>query len=221
MDFSNDLSFAQACLQGDADALQKLGGLCKNEIKAFLMRMGASETEALELAVSLFSDCVVSACGPARLERYGGKCALLSWLKTLAANRFVDLKRCDNRRAKLLDDRVQEITPGKTVATGACTGVMSILRKALLEALTSCNAEEAVLLQLIYLHGLTQREIAGYWGCSESSISRLLEGAKAQIAAETLRQIQRMDALLEVNWNDFVDLCQGAEGTLLSHDKGR
>ena len=67
------------------------------------------------------------------------------------------------------------------------TPCVELLRDIPQAAFARCPAEAMVLLRLVYLHGLTQREIVRTsW--SESKVSRLLSDAMVQIESNTLRE---------------------------------
>ena len=45
-------------------------------------------------------------------------------------------------------------------------------------------------------------------GWHESKVSRALSQAMRQIQSDTLQELKKRDPLLELTWQDFVDLCQ-------------
>ena len=68
--------------------------------------------------------------------------------------------------------------------------------------------KHAVLLRLVYIHGLTQREIVRMLGWYESKVSRVLSQTMEQIQTHTLREVKKRDPWLELTWQDFLDLCE-------------
>jgi DNA-directed RNA polymerase specialized sigma24 family protein len=89
--------------------------------------------------------------------------------------------------------------------------LFGIMRQALNRAFGSCPAEAVVMLQLVHLYGLTQREVCSIWGYTESKVSRKLSAAVRHIADETMRAIGNADEWLEIQWEDFLDFCRGVE----------
>jgi DNA-directed RNA polymerase specialized sigma24 family protein len=85
------------------------------------------------------------------------------------------------------------------------------MRRALKNAFGACPAESVVMLQLVHLYGLTQREVCVIWGYTESKVSRKLSTAMRQIAHETMRAVRDADQWLELQWEDFLDFCRGVE----------
>ena len=43
---------------------------------------------------------------------------------------------------------------------------------------------------------------------NESKMSRVLSEAMSQIERNTLRELKKRDPLLELTWQDFLDLCE-------------
>jgi DNA-directed RNA polymerase specialized sigma24 family protein len=84
----------------------------------------------------------------------------------------------------------------------------ALLRDCLRAAFAACSPEAIVLLRLVYLHELTQREIVRMLGWSESKVSRFMGSAMEQIETRTLRELKKRDPWLELSWQDFVDLCE-------------
>src|SRR5581483_5151920 len=85
--------------------------------------------------------------------------------------------------------------------------LVGLLRDSLQAAFARCSPEAMVLLKLVYLHGLTHREIVRMLGWSESKVSRYLARALDEIGRRTLRELKQRDPWLELSWQDFVDLC--------------
>ena len=86
--------------------------------------------------------------------------------------------------------------------------LIALLRDCLKAAFARCEPEARVLLRLVYLHELSQREIVQMLNWSESKVSRFLSKALEQIETHTLAEIKKRDPWLELNWADFVDLCE-------------
>ena len=98
-------------------------------------------------------------------------------------------------------------TPAKEPA------LVIMLRESLQEAFARCPADAMVCLRLVYLHGLTQREVMKLLDWSEPKVSRFLKHAMTQIEKVTMTELKRRDPLIELTWEDFVELCE-------THDVG-
>lgn len=215
---SATFTLVQRCLEGDPEAIVTLQQEYEPTLIGYLIRSGASESDASEIVGNLWGDCMVGdATHPPRFEKYHGKCPLLVWLKTVALNALIDLKRRETRFRAIEDSVVAAgghgesgdgLLPASMAQPATEAPLLEIMRNALLAALAKCPAQSFVMLQLVYLNGLTQREVAQAWGWHESKLSRTLESATELIATETLRAVKAADPWIELGWDDFVELCR-------------
>jgi RNA polymerase sigma factor (sigma-70 family) len=197
------------------EALARLREQCHGTLLSILLARGASRTEAEDLLADLWADCVPGTDErPSLLEKFSGRCGLQTWLATVVTNRFIDLRRRQARRGETAPADAPEAegdaldrlaAPAAAVAEGPLTG---LLHDCLREAFAHCTSEAMLQLRLVYLHGLTQREVARSLGWSEFKVSRCLSEAMKQIEADTLRSLKQRDPWLELTWQDFVDLCE-------------
>lgn len=194
----------QRCVEGDTSALVVLQRHYHPILRAMLIGRGASETEAEDLLADLWGDCVPRHDdGASLLEKFSGKCALKTWLITVAVNRLYDFKR-----KEVLPQRSPlefSASSGNSLGTG---GLVDLLRCCLEEAFARCAAQDLLILRLVYLHAVTQREVGRMWGWHESKVSRRMAVAMGAIRDETLRSLRKTDPWLELTWQDFVELCQ-------------
>jgi len=203
------------CLQGDAAALAALREKHHASLINILRARGASESETDELLADLWGDCVArNDEQPCLLEKFSGKCSLQGWLATVATRRWIDLKRRQQRRGENHAPRPGdeeheplERLPAAATAT-ADDALVNLLRDSLQAAFASCPPADLLMLRLVYLHGLSQREIMQMWSWSESKVSRKLTSAMEHIAEQTLQCLKQHDAWLDLTWQDFVDLCE-------------
>lgn len=214
-----DLHFAQKVLSGNNSAAEELRGRYQGRLVAFLCARGASVTEAEDLVADLWSDCFAApANGQTLLQKYQGRCAFESWLLTVATNRLIDLKRRGNFRVEVaaadrssedfFDRRPQpEPVPREE-------SLQKLLRSAVGQAFAESDAESVLMLKLVHLHRLTQREIARMWGCHESKISRALDVTRENMRSNVLAELKRADPLLDLCWEDFLELCVGSADAL-------
>jgi RNA polymerase sigma factor (sigma-70 family) len=205
----------QKCQQGDPDALAWLRGKCHSPLTNILLSRGANRTEAEDILADLWADCVSGREDrPALLEKYSGKCSIQGWLATVATNRWIDRKRRDSKQVDLppLDpEKPDESSLDHLPAAPSTTkedALVELLRASLKAAFTRCPADLMVLLRLVYIHGLSQREVVRMLGWHESKVSRALSQAMRQIQSDTLEELKKRDPLLELTWQDFVDLCE-------------
>ena len=206
---------ARRCLEGDGTALAELRAQCHGPLLGILRTRGASATEADDILADLWSDCVRQPGErPSLLEKFSGRTPLLSWLATVATNRWVDVKRRQARSVPTLSDGSEalEVAAGPVQnRAGACDREEALVRlvgESLRAAFRRCSTQALVLLQLVYVHELSQREVGCMLGWSESKTSRFLSSALEQLETDTLQELRRRDRWLELSWEDLVELCE-------------
>ena len=210
-----DLLQLQACLAGHVAPLADLRGRHHAFLHSLLISRGASPTDAEDLLADLWGDCVSGGEErPSLLEKFSGKSSLRTWLVSVAMNRLYDLKRKQRPSpdadssppAGALENAVQ--SQAATVFRLHESGLVELLRHSLQEAFDRCPAVELLMLRLVYLHGLTQREVGRMWGWHEAKVSRHLAQAMRDIEEATLGRLKRTDPWMTLAWQDFVDLCE-------------
>jgi RNA polymerase sigma factor (sigma-70 family) len=212
-EMDDDSLLAERCLHGDPAALAGLRERCHRLLTETLISRGATRTEAEDLLADLWTDCVPgNPEDPSLLGKYGGKCPLQAWLATVVTRRWIDLKRRQVRHGESAGSGGQEALEQlpADAGTGRDDGMVELLREALQAAFALCPPESMVLLRLVYLHGVSQREIMRMLGCSESKVSRGLSKAMKDIELHTLEHLKSHDPYLPLTltWQDFLDLCQ-------------
>jgi RNA polymerase sigma factor (sigma-70 family) len=184
-----------------------------------LVARGATVVEAEDLLADLWGECVGQGDDhPSLLEKFSGRCPIQGWLLTVATRRLVDLKRREKRRGELAvgDDRSRDShdrfdqVPGAegTNAPLSDDHLVELLRVGLQAAFGRCPPDALLMLRLVFLNGLSQREIGRMWGWHESKVSRCLTQAMNQIEITTMNELRRRDPWLELTWADFVQLCE-------------
>jgi RNA polymerase sigma factor (sigma-70 family) len=203
------------CLQGDPAALAELREAHHPSLLNILRARGASWDETEELLADLWGDCVPANGERASLlDKFSGKCPVQGWLATVATRRWIDLKRKQSRRdgtAQPADpeDRTDPIQRLPAASLPERDDVLvDLLRDSLQAAFAACPPADLLMLRLVYLHGLSQREVLRMWNWSESRVSRKLSQAMQRIGQDTLRNLKQKDPWLDLTWQDFVDLCE-------------
>src|SRR5256885_7114117 len=97
-----DLAFVQRVLASEASAASELRSRYHGKLVGVLRARGANPTEADDLVADLWTDCFAPRGNrQTLLTKYQGRCALESWLLTVATNRLVDLKRRQSFRVEV------------------------------------------------------------------------------------------------------------------------
>jgi RNA polymerase sigma factor (sigma-70 family) len=209
----NDAVVVSKCLLGDEGALLTLKEQHYNRLVSIAIGRGASVTEAGDVVADVWSE-LISPTGGKRplLEKYHGKCSLSAWLITVVTHRFIDRRRRGQLFAELPADVSDDLRNGEPLSVAATAppkdDLLQILRQAVLEAFQASLPEDLVMLKLVYIHGISQRQIGRLWDWHESKVSRHIDRALQDIQRRILAKVKRTDGFLDVGWEDFLDLCQ-------------
>jgi len=216
-------SLVERCQDGDREALSELRERNNASLRNILIARGANSSEAEEILAEVWAKCVPGGeQHPSLLEKFNGNCKVQNWLARVATNRWLDAKRQEKFRGE----------PPVTADAGSRTEffyrvpatpkedvdstLVALLRDSLKAAFASCQPEALVLLRLVYLHDVTQREVMRMVGWSESKVSRTISQALDHIHTETLKQLKQREPMLTLTWQDFQDLCESDPGGFLS-----
>jgi len=213
---SADLDLAGRCLVHDEAALRELRDTHYQPMLSVLVNRGATTTQAVDLMADLWGDLIASHDGKdALLIRYRGNSPLGAWLVTVATNRFIDATRRRDfprgskpSREEADFDEVQNLTAPERHGMG--DDLLHLLLGAVKSAFQSCPPEALVMLKLVYVHEISQRQLAQAWGWHEAKVSRFLAQAMEDIRDHVLAQVRTRDRLLDVSWDDFLHLCRNA-----------
>ena len=212
MRHEQDLGFVQRVLSGEPAAASELRSRYNGKLVGVLRARGANQTEAEDLVADLWTDCFAPRGNRSTLlTKYQGRCALESWLLTVATNRLVDLKRRQSFRVDVppspdspedfFDRRPhpEKVTSEKPL--------LNLLREAIQRAFARQDEDAVLMLKLVHVHQLSQREISRMWGWHESKVSRTLDTTRQSVAKIILLELKKVDPWLELRWEDFVELC--------------
>ena len=219
-DWQADQLLAKQALEGDQKAAASLRNNYDRLIRATLCKRGASNTEAEDVLADLWADCFGSS-GEPLLNKYQGRCALSSWLITVATNRLIDFKRRKSFQQELPEGAVETLPVNRFDQAGDLqprqkdTALLSVLRDAVSQAFAAEPPETLLMLKLVHMYDVTQREIGRIWNWHESKVSRTLDSARDKIRVAILAQVRRTDPWLTLEWDDFRELATSAP-TLIS-----
>ena len=208
----SDLHLVEKCAGNDEAAIALLQSNYGARIVAFLVGAGAGGEEAKETVKSLWADCLTpNKGGNVRLMRYNGNCALQTFLNRVALNALLTQKRMDARRQKRFPSSTDGDLPDAPTGDPTVeTPLLDLMRDAIQFAFEHCRPEEFVLLQLEYCDQLEREELARMFGCSKATVSRLLSDARISVAETTMNFLRQRDPWLELQWDDFLELCRAA-----------
>ncbi len=211
----------KAALAGDEAAAAAIRSPeMTRHLEHILIGRGASPTEASDIVADLWVDGFAGRNGkPPLFARFEGKGTLVGFLARAGINRLIDHKRRQKFRGELPGAGREDGTepadafdqlPGKGSAPAGEDALVDLLRRALLASFSRCDPEELLMLRLVSACGIGQERVARMWGASQSKISRTLSALMQRIQSDPLAEVKKADPWLDVEWDDFVQLCQSS-----------
>jgi RNA polymerase sigma factor (sigma-70 family) len=216
--YPEDMEIAEAALEGDPEAIGAVKEtLDRGAIGRWLVKRGASETEAADLLADLFTDCFGGQKAHGGLHRllgkFNGACRLESFLRRVALNRLISLKRKQRPTISLEqgDGADDGRTPEESLrAEGSAEtedAVLELLRDSVLRAFAGADQEKFVLFRLCHSYGVSQKRISEMWGWHYSKVSRALATLGGELRDGIMAAVRETDPWLDIEWDDFLDLC--------------
>jgi RNA polymerase sigma-70 factor len=193
-----DLALAVGCLLGNPDAWRHLLATYRAPIDAFAHAMLEHSSRASEIADSLWADLygLRASDGDRRspLEHYGGRSSLLSWLRVVVTRLEADRWRA-TRRMEPFDEQRDGNSSMHVDETASPdpdrSKLIAALEYSLREALNALSPGDRLRLSYYYVQNLTLAETAALTREHESSTSRNLGRARAQIRDRVTRILRR------------------------------
>jgi RNA polymerase sigma-70 factor (ECF subfamily) len=185
-----DLVLARACAAGHEGAWEHFVAVYRQPLTRAAIAITGSETLGRELADQLFGELygLTTRDGERRcpLLSYRGRGSLMGWLRTTLAQRHVDHHRRSHREEPLEEMDAAAADPEPVTPPAQ----LSLLERAIEEAVEKRDAEERYLLAAYYLDGQTLLEIARILGVHEATVSRKLKRATEGTRKYVLRNLQ-------------------------------
>lgn len=176
----DDLYLATACLGGDEAAWRELSGLHFEFMRAFARRFVSGQA-----ARDVADEVIAELWSRKKLEQYGGRSTLRTWLGTVVAHAALNSRQALQRTVSLQADHFR--SPERSVPTDrtepANDQAATLLRELLTEAVAGLATEERLLLRLYYEQGMTLNELSLTLRVSGAAISRRLKGAREEVRA--------------------------------------
>ena len=214
---AKELQTVRAALFGDSEAAAEIHQKHYASVLGALMNRGTAmqltRSEVEECVGDLWSDCFGGTNSKsALLEKFSGDGSLRAWLITVGLHRLIDIARRKRFHHDMAaHEKTSSVDPMDKIPAAdelaPDTDLVSLLRSSLKNALARSNREHLLLLYLVYLHGIKQRELAGIYGCNESTVSRWLDSTLEQIRADTVREVEILDSAAGLEWREIVQLC--------------
>jgi RNA polymerase sigma-70 factor (ECF subfamily) len=186
-----DLALARACARGNERAWEHFLAVYRQPLTRAAVAIARNETLGRDLADQLYGELyglnVRDSERRCPLLSYRGRGSLMGWLRTTLAQRHVDHYRRTRREEPIEEyDAPAPDPPPRTQARD-----LSLVERAMEEAIGSRAAEERYLLAAYYLDGQTLLAIARVLGVHEATVSRKLRRAAEGIRKQILKNLQR------------------------------
>jgi RNA polymerase sigma factor (sigma-70 family) len=211
------LELAELALEGDPAALDAVMAMLRSpELMVALRSRGASDTEAADIVADVTGDCFGGERAKGGLHRllgrYNGACPLPAFLRHVAINRLISLKRKQARRPLERPDENGGGDPLDRIAApdapeSADAELILLLRDAIVKAFATVDPEKLVLFRLVHSYGVSQKRVGSLWGMPEWTISRKLDSLRDDLKEGILAEVHRVDRWLQVEWEDLLALC--------------
>lgn len=210
-----DIEVAEAALDGEADAVASVVEMLRSpSLVAAILARGANPAEAHDLVNDLIGDCyggVRTKGGLHRLlGRYNGGCPLPAFFRRIAINRLISLKRASRPMVALDDDGngCRDLPAQEESLTGSGDdALIALLRDAIERARARVDPEKLVFVRLMIAYNVPQKRLGNLLGWHESKVSRVKTDLLAELRMRILEELRLVDPWLELEWEDFVELC--------------
>jgi RNA polymerase sigma-70 factor (ECF subfamily) len=206
---AEDLALACACACGSPEAWDHFVTTYRPELYRAARAM-SDEATGRELADSLYADLFglseKDGVRSSLFRYYHGRAKLSTWLRSVLAQRRVDLARTARRLTSLDDpDHAAERTlPAAAPADPARAAVMRMAAAAVTAAVAALEPPDRFRLACYYVHEMTLAQIGRLAGEHEATVSRKLERARKTLRAAIEAALsERGVALADVDsWAD-------------------
>ncbi len=184
-----DLALACACAEGHGEAWDYFVLTYRPDLYRAARAM-TDDATGRELADSLYADLfgLSEKDGVRRslFRYYHGRAKLSTWLRSVLAQRHVDLVRAQRRMTSLDDPEhpADAVLPTPPVEQPMRAGTMRVAAEALAAALVALARADRVRLAYYYAHGLTLAHAGRLFGESEATASRKLERARKALRTD-------------------------------------
>jgi len=183
---ARDLALALACADGHDAAWEHFVLTYRPELYRAARAM-TDEATGRELADSLYADLFGlggrEGRGRSLFRYYHGRAKLSTWLRSVLAQRHVDVVRARKRLTTIDDPEhpVETRLPAQPPVDAARAQAMRVAAAAIAGALAALDGADRVRLAYYYVHGLTLAQAGRLFGESEATASRKMERIRRQL----------------------------------------
>jgi RNA polymerase sigma-70 factor len=185
---AEDLALACACSCGSSDAWDHFVTTYRPELYRAARAMSDDAT-GRELADSLYADLFglteIDGVRASLFRYYHGRAKLSTWLRSVLAQRRVDLARTSRRMTSLddSDHAAEQTLPAAAPVDAARADIMREAAAAVTAAVGKLERPDRLRLACYYVHDLTLAQIGRMAGEHEATVSRKLDRTRKALRA--------------------------------------
>jgi RNA polymerase sigma-70 factor, ECF subfamily len=184
-----DLYLAQACAQGDPEALAILDREHLRDVPAWLARHPA-RAEADEVAQLVRERLLLPRDGaPARIAEYSGRGRLASWLRVTVLRAASNLTRGERPRVELDDSQHEPAVLDVPQLRHLEERYREPFRVAFRAAFDELPADERSMLKLHFVHGVGVRQLGPILGVSHATAARRIRTSQERLGELVLTRL--------------------------------
>ncbi|HVY40406.1 MAG TPA: sigma-70 family RNA polymerase sigma factor [Polyangia bacterium] len=188
---AEDFGLAVACAAGVPGAVERCDRLCAPAIAAAIARVDTAADFRDEVRQILWQRLFVGADGrPPRIASYGGRGPLAAWVAVAAQRVALDLRRAAGR-APAADPDADQLLPAREhpEADYLRTRYRGEFEAGVRAALAALGRRDRLLLRLTTVSGLSHEQIAAIYSVNQSTVSRWIARARADVLAAAEREV--------------------------------
>ena len=203
--YAEDVALGLACIDKTPGALTQLERQCGPAIDAAVARIDRSPELRDEVRQTLWQRLFVGTPGQApRILSYAGRGPLAGWIAVAAQRTALDLRRAATRAAGS-DPDVDQLLPSDDHPEVDYLRMRykTEFEDAVRDALSALPDRDRLLLRLTTVSGLSHEQIANIYKVNQSTVSRWIGRARAEVLEATQRSVC---AKLGVKRDEFMSL---------------
>ncbi|HSS40896.1 MAG TPA: sigma-70 family RNA polymerase sigma factor [Polyangia bacterium] len=188
---AEDFGLAVACADRLPGALEQCDRLCRGAIAAAIARIDTGTDFRDEVRQILWQRLFVGGDGrPPRIASYGGRGPLAAWVAVAAQRVALDLRRA-TMRASAADPDADQLLPAHEhpEADYLRSRYRGEFEAGVRAALAALGHRDRLLLRLTTLSGLSHEQIAAMYGVNQSTVSRWIARARADVLAAAEHEV--------------------------------
>lgn len=160
-------------------------------------------------------------CRRSPLEGYTGAASLKTYFTRVLINSYIDHLRKESKFVLSIDSSngdegrsfPEPFVPPSPFETE--DNITKLLKHVLTVAFAQVSPDIQVMLRLVHYHEIKQKQLAAIWGCHEATISRQMDHAIETLRKTAIKELNRCEPGLILQWEDIQRLCAESDLTFL------